>query len=50
MGKGEEDIRGGQKKEGKKVQKRGKRREEKKKSDRKNWDLAGIEPMPGLKV
>ena len=33
------------------MQKREKRREEKKKSDwKKNWDLVGIEPMPGLKL
>ena len=33
------------------MQKREKRREEKKKSDReKNSDLVGIEPVPGLKL
>ena len=48
QGKMEEDIRGGQNKEGEKVQKREKRRVEKKMSE--NRDLVGIKPMPGHKL
>ena len=46
-GKGEEEIRGGQKRRGKKSVKEG---EEKKQiiDRKKNWDLVEIEPMPGL--
>ena len=48
--KGEEEIRGGPKKEGeKRSAKEGKKKWRKKKSDRKkNWALLWIEPMAGL--
>ena len=49
MGKGEGDIRGGQTKEGGKKCKRGEKKKRKRVIE-KNWDLVGIEPMPGLKV
>ena len=43
----EEDKKGGEKKSTKEGKKKGRKE---KKDRKKNWDLVGIEPMPGLNI